>query len=44
MAGELGASHTGAFVREPVPSAERLASLGLYYDERYPGPGMKVRR
>ena len=43
MAGELDASHTGAFVREPVPPAERLASLGLYYDERYPGPGMKVQ-
>ena len=43
MAGELGASHTGARLRASVPPAERLASLGLYYDERYPGPGMKVQ-
>ena len=43
MAGELGASHTGAYVRPPVPPAERVASLGLYYDERHPGPGMKVQ-
>ena len=42
MAGELGASHTGAYQRDFVPPAEREASLGLYYDERYPGPGMRV--
>jgi tricorn protease len=42
MSGELGASHTGSFFRSSVPVAERTASLGLYYDERYPGPGMKV--
>ncbi len=42
MAGELASSHTGAFFRPFLPPAERLASLGLYYDERYAGPGMKV--
>jgi tricorn protease len=42
MAGELGASHTGASYRGNLPLAERGASLGLYYDERYRGPGMKV--
>ncbi len=42
MAGELGASHTGSRYRQPVPRAERTASLGLYYDERHPGPGAKV--
>jgi tricorn protease len=42
MAGELDASHTGAYFAGNVPQAEQAASLGLYYDERYPGPGMKV--
>lgn len=42
MSGELNASHTGSFFRAFVPSGEQTASLGLYYDERYPGPGMKV--
>ena len=42
MEGELNASHTGSWFRSPIPLAERTASLGLYYDERYPGPGMKV--
>ena len=42
MAGELSASHTGAYYQGTVPAAELTASLGLYYDERYRGPGMKV--
>ncbi|WNJ88553.1 S41 family peptidase [Bosea sp. 685] len=42
MAGELNASHTGGRLRSSVPPAEQTASLGLYYDERYSGPGMKV--
>jgi tricorn protease len=42
MSGELAASHTGAFFRATIPLSERTASLGLYYDERYPGPGVKV--
>jgi tricorn protease len=42
MSGELNASHTGGFFYTPPPLGEQTASLGLYYDERYPGPGMKV--
>jgi tricorn protease len=42
MSGELAASHTGAFFRPGIPLPERTASLGLYYDEHYPGPGVKV--
>jgi tricorn protease len=42
MSGELNASHTGSYFRATVPVGEQTASLGLYYDERYPGPGMKV--
>jgi tricorn protease len=42
MAGELDASHTGGIYRGTVPAAEQMTSLGLYYDEHYQGPGMKV--
>lgn len=42
MAGALNASHTGSFVRASVPLQELVGSLGLYYDERYTGVGMKV--
>jgi tricorn protease len=42
MSGELNASHTGGYFHAIVPVGEQTASLGLYYDERYPGPGMKV--
>ncbi len=42
MAGALNASHTGSFVRSSVPPQEAVASLGLFYDERYAGPGMRV--
>jgi len=42
MSGALNASHTGSFVRATVPVQELVGSLGLYYDERYAGPGMKV--
>ena len=42
MAGELDASHTGSQFGGSVPPGEVTASLGLYYDELYPGPGMKV--
>ena len=42
MSGELEASHTAGGFRGSVPRGEQTASLGLYYDERYPGPGMKV--
>ena len=42
MAGELDASHTGAFLAPAVPPGEETSSLGLYYDETFPGPGMRV--
>ncbi|ACA20741.1 peptidase S41 [Methylobacterium sp. 4-46] len=42
MAGELNASHTGAFLVPAIPADERTASLGLYYDEAHAGPGMRV--
>ena len=42
MAGELDASHTRAFVAPSVPTGEQTASLGLYYDETFAGPGMRV--
>jgi tricorn protease len=42
MSGELNASHTGSFFRAYIPLGEQTASLGLYYDERYSGPGVKV--
>ena len=42
MSGELKASHTGGNFRARVPRDEQPASLGLYYDEGYAGPGMKV--
>jgi tricorn protease len=42
MAGELDASHTRAFLSSGVPPGEETASLGLYYDETYSGPGARV--
>jgi tricorn protease len=42
MAGELDASHTGGRFQASVPLAEQTSSLGLFYDERYLGPGVKV--
>ncbi|AWN49630.1 peptidase S41 [Methylobacterium terrae] len=42
MAGELDASHTRASLSPGVPPGEETASLGLYYDETFPGPGMRV--
>jgi tricorn protease len=42
MAGELNASHTAGRYRTVLPAQDTVASLGLIYDERYPGPGMKV--
>ncbi len=42
MAGALNASHTGSYYRANVPIQQVPGSLGAYYDERYPGPGMKL--
>ena len=42
MLGELNASHLGISGKSPTPQ-EYTAELGLLYDERYPGPGLKIR-
>ncbi len=42
MAGALNASHTGSYYRASVPLQQVSGALGAYYDERYPGPGMKL--
>lgn len=41
MLGELNASHTGGRYR-PQSSGEQTASLGLFYDTKYDGVGLKV--
>jgi Tol biopolymer transport system component/C-terminal processing protease CtpA/Prc len=44
MLGELNASHTGGRYNPSFDEsiAEQTASLGLFYDTRYEGPGLKV--
>jgi tricorn protease len=41
MMGELNASHMG-IVGPPVFPEQTTADLGLVFDERYPGPGLKI--
>lgn len=41
MLGELNASHLGISGRLPNPD-EWTADLGLIFDDKYPGPGLKV--
>ncbi|WP_158119128.1 S41 family peptidase [Vibrio metoecus] len=43
MVGELNVSHTGASFAASNPSWEEPASLGLYYDDRYRGKGIRVK-
>ncbi|EEY99824.1 protease-related protein [Vibrio sp. RC586] len=43
MVGELNVSHTGAFFMADNSSWEEPASLGLYYDDRYRGKGVRVK-
>lgn len=43
MLGELNASHTGARYRYMEQNADNTASLGLFYDDSYSGPGLKVK-
>ncbi|EPZ7318095.1 S41 family peptidase [Vibrio mimicus] len=43
MVGELNVSHTGAFFAADNSSWEEPASLGLYYDDRYRGKGVRVK-
>ncbi len=42
LLGELNASHTGSgFVYRP-PDGDATAALGVFYDQTYKGPGLKV--
>lgn len=40
--GELNASHTGGRYSPSHPQPDETCSLGLLYDERHTGPGLKV--
>ncbi len=42
MLGELNASHTGARYRPKMENADQTAALGLFYDENFKGPGLKI--
>ncbi len=43
MLGELNASHTGCYYNPArTPSADATASLGLFLDYDYAGPGLKI--
>ncbi len=43
MLGELNGSHTGCrYSPEPAAGADRTASLGIFVDYGYAGPGLKV--
>ena len=42
MLGELNASHTGARYRNPDPNGDKTATLGVFYDYTYEGPGLKI--
>jgi tricorn protease len=43
MAGELNASHMGCFWLHKPPLADDTASLGIYEDNGYAGPGVRVQ-
>jgi tricorn protease len=42
MLGEANASHTGAGYRRFDSQGDQTASLGLFFDETYQGPGLKI--
>ena len=42
MLGELNASHTGARFRPSVENGDQTASLGLFFDQKHQGSGIKV--
>ena len=42
MAGELNASHMGSAFSQPVSYGDATASLGVYYDHAFAGPGMRI--
>jgi C-terminal processing protease CtpA/Prc len=43
MLGELNASHTGSGYHPPNPEQNATASLGAFYDQDYPGKGLKIQ-
>ncbi|MFD3002726.1 S41 family peptidase [Pontibacter toksunensis] len=43
LLGELNASHTGGRYRHNQSNSDETASLGLFYDDAYTGPGLKVK-
>ncbi|RNI31507.1 S41 family peptidase [Rufibacter latericius] len=43
LLGELNASHTGGRYSHRSANPDATASLGLFYDEQYTGPGLKVK-
>ncbi len=43
LLGELNASHTGARFRQGVPMGDQTASLGVFYDQTYSGPGLRIQ-
>ena len=42
LLGELNASHTGARFRARSKTGDQTASLGIYFDYEYEGPGIKI--
>ena len=42
MAGELNASHMGCTYLKPNPLSPHTASLGLYFDDQFEGPGLRI--
>lgn len=42
MIGELNVSHAGARYARPVPMADATGSLGVFWDYKYAGDGIKV--
>ena len=43
LLGELNASHTGSGYRSPgLPGGPRTASLGVFYDRSFAGPGIRI--
>jgi tricorn protease len=42
MLGEMNASHTGCYYGYNPPNSDATASLGVFYDGAYNGPGLKI--
>jgi len=42
MLGELNVSHSGARYGSSEPTDDATASLGIFFDQKYDGPGIKV--